>query len=86
MASGTCTKCQLEILIRSTSSAIHKFQENIFEISQNVSETPMSKTMLVNKDFQTWFLIGWQLCGQLVRNPVRKDLLTNMDFNKEISQ
>ena len=40
MALGTCTKFQLEILIRSTISAIYKFRENILENSQNVSETP----------------------------------------------
>ena len=32
-------KFQLEILIRTKISAIHKFQENILESSQNVSET-----------------------------------------------
>ena len=39
MALGTRTKFQLEILIRTTISAIHKFQENILESSRNVSET-----------------------------------------------
>ena len=39
MALGTRTKCQLEILIRSTISAIHNFRENILESSRNVSET-----------------------------------------------
>ena len=38
-SSGTRTQFQLEILIRTTISAIHKFQENIFESSRNVSET-----------------------------------------------
>ena len=36
---GTRTKFQLEILIRSMISAIHKFRENILESSRNVSET-----------------------------------------------
>ena len=40
MALGTRTKFQLEILIRSTISAIYKFRENILESSQNVSEPP----------------------------------------------
>ena len=40
MALGTHTKLQLEILIRSMISAIHKFWENILESSQNVTETP----------------------------------------------
>ena len=39
MSLSTCTKIQLEILIRSKISAKHKFQENILESSQNVSET-----------------------------------------------
>ena len=40
MALGTRTKFQIEILIRSTISAIHKFRENILESSRNVSEKP----------------------------------------------
>ena len=40
MALGTRTKFHLQILIRTTISAIHKFQENILESSRNVSETP----------------------------------------------
>ena len=36
---GTHTKFQLEILIRSTISAIHKFRESILESSRNISET-----------------------------------------------
>ena len=40
MALGTCTKFQLEILIRRKISVIHKFQENILESLRNVSETP----------------------------------------------
>ena len=39
MALGTRTKCQLEIRIRSTISAVHKIRENILESSRNVSET-----------------------------------------------
>ena len=38
-ALGTPTKFQLEFLIRTTISAIHKFQENILESSWNDSET-----------------------------------------------
>ena len=40
MALGTRTIFQLEIHIRSKISAIHKFRENIWESSRNVSETP----------------------------------------------
>ena len=41
-------------------------------------------SMLVNKDFLTWLLIGWWLCSQSIRCQVWKSLLTNMDFNMEI--
>ena len=41
------------------------------------------KTMLVNKDFQTWHLIGWQHSRQPIRSHVRKSLLTNMEFNMD---
>ena len=40
MALGTRTKFQLDIIITSTISEIHKFRENILESSRNVSETP----------------------------------------------
>ena len=41
--------------------------------------------MLVNKDFLTWLLIGWQLCCQPIRCQVWKSLLINMDFDIEIT-
>ena len=45
MALGIRIKFQLEIIVRSTISAIHKFRENIFESSRNVSEaTPRHVT------------------------------------------
>ena len=50
MALGTHTKFQLEFLIRSTIFAIHKFRENIFESSRNVSETT-PRTLVT-----TWFV------------------------------
>ena len=40
MAWGTRAKFQLEILKRSTISAIYKFRENILESSWNVSKIP----------------------------------------------
>ena len=46
----------------------------------------MLKFILVSKNFLTWLLIGWQLCCQPIRCQVWKSLLTNMDFNKEMSQ
>ena len=45
----------------------------------------MLNSMLVNKDFLTWCLIGWRLCCHLVRCQILESLLTNMDFNMEIS-
>ena len=45
-------------------------------------EISMLKSMLVDKDFQTWHLIGWQHSWQPIRSHVRKPLLTNMDFTK----
>ena len=48
MALGTRTKFQLEILIRSTISAIHKFPEIILKSSRNVGETtPPASTAVV---------------------------------------
>ena len=45
-ALGTRTKFQIEILITSTICAIHKFRENFFESSRNVSETtPRSSSL-----------------------------------------
>ena len=45
----------------------------------------MLNSMLFNKDFLTLLLIGWRLCCQPIRCHVWKLLLTNMDFNMEIS-
>ena len=41
----------------------------------------MLKSMLVNKDFLTWLLIGWRFCSQPIRCQFWKFLLTNIDFN-----
>ena len=41
----------------------------------------MLNSMSVNKDFQTWFLIGWQQSRQPIRSHVRKSMLTYKDFN-----
>ena len=59
LALATRTKFQLEILIRSISSAIYKFQENILESSLNVSETPPRVTI---RDINCYndFIIGFQ--------------------------
>ena len=48
-------------------------------------EISMLKSMSVNKDFQTWHLIGWQHSCQPIRSHVRKSLLTNMEFNMDFS-
>ena len=42
--------------------------------------------MWVNKDFQTWLLIGWQHSAASQSDARFENLfLTNMDFNMEIS-
>ena len=45
----------------------------------------MLNSMLVNKDFLTWFLIGWRLCCQSIRCHFWKSLLMNIYFNMKIS-
>ena len=47
-------------------------------------EKSMLKSMLVNKDFLTWLLIGWHLSSQSVKWQVWKSLVTNLDFNMGI--
>ena len=44
------------------------------------------KSEFVNKNLLTWLLIGWLLWYQPIRCQVWKYLLTNMDFNMEISK
>ena len=39
--------------------------------------------MLVNKDFQTWHLIGWQHSRQPIRSHVRTSLLTSIEWNMD---
>ena len=39
--------------------------------------------MLVNKDFQTWLLAGWQHSCQPARSQVWKSFLINIEFNIE---
>ena len=58
MALGTLTKFQLEILIRSTISAIHKFWMNILWSSQNVSEK-QPKIIAPVSQKQNQVLIDW---------------------------
>ena len=45
------TKFRLEILTRTTISAIYKFQENIFESLQNVSETTPDYAQIIKGPF-----------------------------------
>ena len=63
MALGTRTKFQLEILIRSTISAIHKFRENILESSRNFSQTPPWSSHAVNvilrRTTELWSNVKW---------------------------
>ena len=63
MAMGTRTKFQLEIIIRTTISAIHKFQENILESSRNVSETASwLLTSPGHRQAWYWQCSIWKLC------------------------
>ena len=41
--------------------------------------------MLINKDFQTWHLIGTQHSRQPTRSHARKSLFTNMNFNMDFT-
>ena len=59
MALGTRTKFQLEILIRSTNFAIHKFREKILESLRNVSETTPWTTLQ-----GTWIVAPEMAVGQ----------------------
>ena len=61
-ALGTHTKFQLEILIRNLISAIHKFQENVLESSQN-SETPPGALTLVKTTTSTR-VVQWNLYNE----------------------
>ena len=65
MALGTRTKFQLEILIRSTISAIHKFQENILESSRNVSETTPRACLTWIPETTRWKYIPNTLVGNM---------------------
>ena len=49
------------------------------------SHISMLKVMLINNNFQTWLLIGWQCNCQPIRSHVRKTLLTNKTFSMAIS-
>ena len=69
MALGTHKKFQLEIIIRSTISAIHKFRKNILESSRNVSETTpwccrLEQIHLLLKPRQSFFVhnqVSWHI-------------------------
>ena len=56
-ALGTHTKFKIEILIRNTISAIHKFRVNILESSRNVSETPPTSWKNTARDNNNEILI-----------------------------
>ena len=44
------------------------------------------KSKLVNKNFQTWLLIGWRLCCQPISSHVGKSLSTNMLWFFSVTQ
>ena len=45
----------------------------------------MSKSMLINTNFQTWFLIDRQHSQKKIRIHIRKPILTHMYFNANLS-
>ena len=63
---GTHTKFQLEILIRITISAIHKFRENILESSRNVSEITPWNHYGTDRKYDRW------ICHPVNVYPCRK--------------
>ena len=84
MALGTRTKFQLEILIRSTTSAIHKFRNNILESSRNVSEiTPRypDQGQLYMYIVACWFQLHTQLQVQ-PKNQVHRSRESTGDWFK----
>ena len=50
-----------------------------------IAKMSMLKSISVDKNFQTWLLIGWKHSGQPVRSYVRKYVLTTMDINIDFS-
>ena len=72
MALGTRTKFQLEILMRTTISTIHKFQENILESSLYVSETT-PRCQLVS-----YFVVCWYSIHGLVAFPILPIVIENL--------
>ena len=45
----------------------------------------MLKPMSVNKNFQTWLVIGWQHRRQPIKSHIRKSLLINMEFDMDFT-
>ena len=69
-----------------TSSWIPSDQQKHMGIFNSQSKLgPMLKSILINKHFQTWHLIGWQHRRQQIRSYVRKSLLTNIAFNMDFT-
>ena len=64
---------------------LHVWLNVLHSPASGLRKKSMLKSMLVNKNFLTWLLIGWRLCFQPIRRQVRKFLLTTMAFNMEIS-
>ena len=46
-------------------------------------DTSISKSNIVSKDFQTWFLVGWQYNDKLIKSNIRESVLSNVDYNSD---
>ena len=50
-------------------------------VTKIIVRTSMLKSLVVDKGFQTWHLIGWQHSRKPITSHVRQSLSFNMDFN-----
>ena len=46
-------------------------------------DTSIWKSNIVSKDFQTWFLVGWQYNDKLIKSNIRESVLSNVDYNSD---
>ena len=74
------TKC-LSVVKRIIRTFINMTQTVYSRCAASITKkNPCLKSLLVNKDFLTWLLIGWQLCCQPIKSFVWKFLINNTNF------
>ena len=73
---------QWEWIHYAVSITLIKFGQHI-DLGSGSLRISMIKDMLVNKNFPTWHMIGFQHSHQPIRSDVRKSLLSNMEFNMD---